>query len=498
MTKVLVLGGGLGGLISATSLAEVGFDVTLVEASDRYGGKAGSYFINGRWWDHGWHGFPAFYFNLRGWLQKLGITLVDFDASVFVDKLPAGGMANAKKLFLPKNPFNPLEDLKMIFSGVLPPAQMLLYLRFLTWAMGQVLKKNAELDRIGRTALMRGQWYITQEILDLDTDSMLKGTAVASSDMSAMTWQNVMRNWGRTPSPFMSVLPGPMQTTFIDPLVAYAQQKGVKMSLNERATAIRVSGNRISSVDTVDANQVTHTYTPDALVSAIPPEHLRPMASWDLMQADTITSTLWQLRTVPMGSVHLALKTKRTDIPKDPVFLKGGKWGLSFVDMSQLVPNPPPTTELSVVVALSANLQSLSEADQFTAIMDELAQFTGITASDVQEYHVIPNVVAPLTINDIASWQYRPKPRSKTVGNLFFACDWAKSPYDLMGMESATYAAMMAAQALAADHGKTLPTPVKAPQYPRWLMSLVATLMWPVLPPAYLWARIVEGAHPPK
>lgn len=61
MAKVLVVGAGLGGLITATSLAEQGFDVDVLEASDRAGGKAGSFFYNNRWWDHGWHGFPAFY-----------------------------------------------------------------------------------------------------------------------------------------------------------------------------------------------------------------------------------------------------------------------------------------------------------------------------------------------------------------------------------------------------------------------------------------------------
>ena len=42
MTTVAVLGGGIGGLSAAHELAERGFDVTVYEARDAFGGKARS------------------------------------------------------------------------------------------------------------------------------------------------------------------------------------------------------------------------------------------------------------------------------------------------------------------------------------------------------------------------------------------------------------------------------------------------------------------------
>src|ERR1700709_2844653 len=40
--KVVVLGGGIGGLVSANELKKLGYDVTLLEARERPGGHAGT------------------------------------------------------------------------------------------------------------------------------------------------------------------------------------------------------------------------------------------------------------------------------------------------------------------------------------------------------------------------------------------------------------------------------------------------------------------------
>uniref|UniRef100_UPI0025BA3D1F FAD-dependent oxidoreductase n=1 Tax=Halovivax sp. TaxID=1935978 RepID=UPI0025BA3D1F len=65
MTDVVVIGGGIGGLSAAHELAERGVDVTVVEANDRFGGKARSMPIadeaDSLHGEHGFRFFPAFY-----------------------------------------------------------------------------------------------------------------------------------------------------------------------------------------------------------------------------------------------------------------------------------------------------------------------------------------------------------------------------------------------------------------------------------------------------
>ncbi len=62
--RVAVVGGGLAGLSASVRLLQAGFAVTLYEASDRLGGKAGAVSLGGQLHDHGYHIFPAWYLNV--------------------------------------------------------------------------------------------------------------------------------------------------------------------------------------------------------------------------------------------------------------------------------------------------------------------------------------------------------------------------------------------------------------------------------------------------
>ena len=53
MARVVVVGGGFGGLASAVRLAKIGHEVTLLEASDRLGGALGTVEQEGFRWDAG-------------------------------------------------------------------------------------------------------------------------------------------------------------------------------------------------------------------------------------------------------------------------------------------------------------------------------------------------------------------------------------------------------------------------------------------------------------
>jgi len=74
--SVAVVGGGIAGLITATILAERGFEVALFEKEKYLGGKIGSWpvkFNDGfeTRVEHGFHGFFKQYYNLRDFLKKI-------------------------------------------------------------------------------------------------------------------------------------------------------------------------------------------------------------------------------------------------------------------------------------------------------------------------------------------------------------------------------------------------------------------------------------------
>lgn len=75
--RVCVVGGGLAGIASATTLAERGFAVTLMEKSHFIGGKLGGWtFEHGGETlrvDHGFHAFFRQYYNLERFMDRLGV-----------------------------------------------------------------------------------------------------------------------------------------------------------------------------------------------------------------------------------------------------------------------------------------------------------------------------------------------------------------------------------------------------------------------------------------
>jgi uncharacterized protein with NAD-binding domain and iron-sulfur cluster len=68
---VLVIGGGVAGMTAAHELAERGFVVTVIEASDDVGGRARSRDVEGLPTEHGFHFLPWFYRHLPDTMARI-------------------------------------------------------------------------------------------------------------------------------------------------------------------------------------------------------------------------------------------------------------------------------------------------------------------------------------------------------------------------------------------------------------------------------------------
>lgn len=70
--SVAVIGGGIAGLTATTALAERGVEVTLLEATDRLGGRVAAWPLeDGRTMSRGFHAFFRQYYNLRSLLRRV-------------------------------------------------------------------------------------------------------------------------------------------------------------------------------------------------------------------------------------------------------------------------------------------------------------------------------------------------------------------------------------------------------------------------------------------
>ena len=83
MTRVIVIGGGIGGLSAAHELAERGFDVHVYEARRRWGGKARSQWVAGTGTDgrrdlpgeHGFRFYPRFYTHVIDTMSRITLAI---------------------------------------------------------------------------------------------------------------------------------------------------------------------------------------------------------------------------------------------------------------------------------------------------------------------------------------------------------------------------------------------------------------------------------------
>src|SRR5215218_10607594 len=75
--KVVIVGGGVAGLTAAHELKERGFEITVFEAQQNFGGKAQSSFVRdkpdlkGLPAEHGFRFFPGFYHHLTDTLARI-------------------------------------------------------------------------------------------------------------------------------------------------------------------------------------------------------------------------------------------------------------------------------------------------------------------------------------------------------------------------------------------------------------------------------------------
>ena len=226
-------------MIAAREIAKRGHSVVLLEASKRLGGKAGADVRNGHVVEHGYHVFPAWYPNVRGLLGEIGVTLVDFDRYHYLVK------GKFPELITVRGPASASAILHDTFNGLLPWYEQIIFAYFTLDMIGRSLSEKRLLDRISTVGLMRQAWYMTERVAELNQENMLKASAIPAYDMSAMTAKRIGGYWIRQASPFLSVLPGDLQSTFIEPLAATVRAAGVDVRLEKRVTKLLTSGGKI-------------------------------------------------------------------------------------------------------------------------------------------------------------------------------------------------------------------------------------------------------------
>src|SRR5262249_50436821 len=147
---------------------------------------------------------------------------------------------------------------------------------FLVDMFGESLDHKHFLDRVSSLGLLRSKWYATDAIAKFNQENLLKAVAVPAYELSAYTARLGGLKFASNPFPFMSLLRGDLQSTWIDPFGQRLRGMGADIKLKRKVTRIVMAGGRVAQVEAVDtASGAVSTHTGDHYLWATNLEVLR-------------------------------------------------------------------------------------------------------------------------------------------------------------------------------------------------------------------------------
>lgn len=459
-------------MVVARELATRGWRVVLLERSHRLGGKAGSDMKNGRLVEHGYHVFPKWYPNVRAIVDRIGVRLIDFDRYHFFLR---GRYPQRVTVRAPSS----LGALwHNTFHGLLPWYHNLLYNYSVLDIISRPLSEKSFLDRVSQLGLIRGKWYTSESVAQLGQENVLKASAIPVYDLSAMTAKRVASYWVRQADPFLSVLPGDLQTVFIQPQVRELEALGVDIRYGAEVAGVAVDHARVTALSLRGGCEVSA----DAYVLCTPFEVARTWVRNSLYEADPELGNMHFLEAQPMAALHLRLRRELPDLPREHVFFHGSRYALSFIDLSRLWEGLGGKPWLSFISSNYGPLNAVSDEGAKDLLLKEIGEYLPVTPGDVESWDLNPNTTVPLFINTIGAWPNRPRPKSG-IGNLYLAGDFVRNPIDLACMEGAVSAALETAGRILRDHGHPgLPPLAQVPPvWPRAWLVAVRILLIPII-----------------
>lgn len=485
--SVIVVGGGLAGMTVARELALRGWHVMLLERSGRLGGKAGADLKGGRLVEHGYHVFPQWYPNVRTIVERIGVKLIDFDRYHFL--LPG---AYPKRITV-LGPSSLSAMWHFVFDGLLPWYHNILYIYSVLDMISRPLSDKKFLDRVSQIGLIRGKWYTSESVAEMGQENILKASAIPVYELSAMTAKRIASYWVRQASPFLSILPGDLQTVFIDPQVRELEELGVEIRYDSEVCDVVMHEGVVAAVTLNDGTRLSA----DVYALCTPFEVTRTWLHDSLYEADPELGNMHFLEAQPMAALHLHLRRDLPDLPREHVFLHGSLYALSFIDVGRSWKGLDSGPRLSFISSNYGPLNEVSKEGAKDLLLKEISEYLPITPADIESWELNPNTDVPLFINTIGAWPNRPLPKTK-IKNLYLAGDFVKNAIDLACMEGAVSAALEASAQILRDHGKTesLPVVQVPPEWPRALLVLARILMVPVVVVARVIAWFEERLSP--
>lgn len=505
---VVVVGAGLAGLAAALRLAELGVPVTLVEASRRLGGRAGSFFdpVSQQFLDTGQHILMKCCTYLLDFYQRLGVaeTIRWYPRPALVltaahepvqldhlsaDDLPAPlhllpsllavrGLSAGRKLTLLRGLWTLLRTN--------PDAAALWHRRsFAAW-----------LDQYGQDADLTARFWapIAVGAVNEQPDNM-------AADYAWMVFHNIL--FRHEEGYILGLASVPLERLYR--AVRWTIEKaGGRLLLGHRVQQLIWDSSRRIVTDlelACSAGQLQKLAAADFIL-AIPPDRLARLCPPVLRAADVRLAELEKFRFSPIIAVHLFLACPGDRLWIDepiimlscsPVHSIFNKGRLILSGLAPMLSRRLPvaaewnTASLSVqyiqaVISAATDLVERPAAELIQLAMDQLSRLTDFIPAEALVYaRVVKEKHATFSafpgVNDLRPPVVLPENQAGAE-NLFLAGDWCRTGWPAT-MESAVRSGYMAAQALLQRRG--VPADFRIPDLParplyQWLSRYASQL----------------------
>ncbi len=264
--RVAVLGGGVGGLSAAHELIERGFEVSVYESKDVFGGKARSLSVPNTATDgrrdlpgeHGFRFFPGFYRHLPDTMERIPYAgnVSVFNNLVHATRIHVARAGKPPVILTARIPQD-IEDwavsFREIFTGIGVPDDEVLYFidRLFTLLTSCPERRLSEYEQI--------PWWTFIDAANHSADyQTLLGKGLTRSLVAVRAQEGSTRTVGYTLlqllfglltyGGFDRLLSGPTSDVWLNPWVTYLQQRGVEFQSGTVIRSFQTSATGVTSV----------------------------------------------------------------------------------------------------------------------------------------------------------------------------------------------------------------------------------------------------------
>jgi uncharacterized protein with NAD-binding domain and iron-sulfur cluster len=497
---VAVLGGGIGGLSAAHELAERGFDVTVYEANERFGGKARSIPVSeptneneSLLGEHGFRFFPGFYRHVTDTMRRIpyknnqhGV----YDNLRSTTESLVTGFTD-EQIVSTETPRSPQEWIETVQPNIAGNELSLNEARFFAGRLLTLLTSCEERREDEFDDVSWWDFIDAETMSDTYKKSLGHGTqllvALHPQDGSARTvgqiYLQLLRGQLDPSIEAERVLNGPTSHVWIDPWTTYLDDLGVELHAETPVQAMHADGTRITGV-TIETRGSSREIQADYYVAALPVETMVTLLTKDFRRAVPSLARVDRIDTGWMSGLQFYLTEDASLVHGHGIYLDS-PWALTSISQRQFWDEYDLSAHsdnvagvLSVIIsdwntdgivhgkpARDCSPQEIKE-ETWAQLKTYLNQEPNNRLTDdmLHDWFLNPDIKAtddgvvnkaPLLVNTAGSLRSRPD-AATNADNLVLAADYVRTNTDLASMEGANEAARRAVNAIIKRTGATV------------------------------------------